>query len=1812
MSNIRNLVLCFLSTLLLSSCWAPDSEVLRLSSTSVSGLVPPTTAIVFTFSHAVVPSDSTNIWSSEPYVEFTPPIEGKFVWQDSARLVFSPDAPLPGDTKFKGRLNTDLLVKLSGAKSFRGDEEIKFYTEAFFLHTADFFYDRIDNKRSVGVRVNLEFTYAVNPTDLAKYLELQVNGEEHKGFHVVATEPNKVMPVEIGTLTQLEKPMKIEINIDKDMVSPETKTQLTMDKPFVFTLPGIGELQIYGHEFGFDGTESWIRIKTSQDVDPATAKSFIDITPARTYKISAEEKQGVVIRGNFEPGSSFHLSVRQGLESILGAKTKNLYEADIIIGNVKPAFSFISSSGVYMLLGGAKTIEFKTINLPKLYVRVSQIFQNNLVHFLDQGRHYDYDYEYDDEGNSTYKRKYRYAIGNYGRQLEAKYVDVKSNANGEVITPFDLSSYLRNDYKGFYLVEISNPSDQWRSTAKLISVSDLGIIVKRSNQTSHIFVVSLETNSPVSGATVNLISTNNQVIGSLKTDGDGLARFDNTADVSPGFSLKMVTVEKDGDFNFINLSDYEIETSKYDVGGKRDVAGVYDAFLYGDRDLYRPGEKVFASGIIRMGREKLEENMPIRLKISNPKGTVLTEIQKTLNEEGSFEASYQTSPTALTGEYRMDLYAGNGTFLATRSVSVEDFVPDRMKINLTASKASARPGETVKYDFTALNFFGPPAAGRNWEFEGSYEAMPYRSKQFSGFRFADDAATNYSANAQVLEGKTDNEGKSTVEIEIPKNVTATGVLRMRGRVGVFDESGRPVYQVAQTTVFPKDYAIGLDNQGDYYVSPRTPQKVLIVAVDLNDKPINGFRAKVDLIRLEWHSVLRMHAETKTLRYVSEQKEVNVKSEEVLLKDTPVEYFYSVERSGDYIVRVSKVGDSGYNQFEFYSYSWGTSDITSFEINPEARIEMVFDKPVYAPGDRAKILFKAPFNGTMLVTVERNKLNSYKYLTVEKNSASMEVDLKDEYLPNVYVTATLFRKIKDLQLPLMVGHGFEPLLVEKPSNHLDVTITAPEKMRPKTKQSVTVHIPDQQNVFVTLAAVDEGICQLKNYRTPDPYGFFYTKKALQTNSYDFFRDLIPEYVKEKKQESSVGGGDEEAMAKRASPFGVKRFKPVALWSGIVKTNSSGDAEVTLDVPEFSGELRLMALAYKGESYGSAHKAMKVSDPVVITPALPRFLSPNDVMMMPITAFNTTDKPASLKFRIETQGGIVADKNTATLEVDANQERYVGVTLRATDQIGKAVVKVKTEAFGEKLESITELPIRPIAPFVSEVVGNFVEGGTPVSQDVGDNFLSYGRRSYVTLSPFPVVKFAKQLKYLVGYPHGCLEQTTSKAFPQVYLRDIAILIDPSILDKGSPTYFVNEAITKIASMQRDDGAFDYWPGGGWTNTWTTVYATHFLVECKKAGYAVPEATLKSALSAITQIARNKETMDYSYYANNRVTIKRIADKSSVYALYVLAAAGQPETSVMNFYRTSRVLLTNDTQYLLGGAFALSGDQKTSMEILPKQFELEEAQRTSGGWYDSPVRANAIILNVLLATDPNSPNIPRYMDYLSKIFDGYYWYSTQDAAFTLLGFGKAARLAGGAKLKGQLTVNGKKLSYDGGNKKFDVDVFGKNVSLSLSGEGRVYYSIVTEGIRKDGKVKIEDKNLRIRREFFDRNGSQVNLDGIRENSLVIVKLTLTADVDQLDNIAITDMLPGGFEIENPRLTETTQYPFIKGETTPQYVDIRDDRINYYTSLDGSRQQVFYYMVRAVSRGEFQYAPVVAEAMYDGSYYSASGQTKIRVVER
>ncbi|MBE0555687.1 MAG: hypothetical protein IH628_00510, partial [Proteobacteria bacterium] len=397
-------------------------------------------------------------------------------------------------------------------------------------------------------------------------------------------------------------------------------------------------LRILGHSFAFDGQQSAIRLSFSQEVDPTGAKEYVAIEPKRAFALEADGRS-LTVKGSFEPGTAFRLVVKKDLESALGGRLQNDYEADIVFGNVPPSFQSASASGSYLMLSGARTIELKTVNLDSLAVRVSQIFQNNLVHFLDKGRSYDYEYYEGDDG-WEYRRKMRYTVGTFGRQLDRTMVRIARRQNQEVSTALDLSSYLQSDFKGFLLVEIANPAEQWRTTSKLVSVSNMGIIVKRSTREVMVFVVDLETNEPVPSAQVTLVSANNQVMDTRQTDGGGLATFETTGQEEKGFFLKLVTVNKAEDYNFLNLGDYQVETSRYDVGGKYDRGGNFDAFLYGDRNIYRPGESIVVAGIVRDLTGASVAAQPVRVKVFNPRGTSIAELQRTLNKEGSFEITH--------------------------------------------------------------------------------------------------------------------------------------------------------------------------------------------------------------------------------------------------------------------------------------------------------------------------------------------------------------------------------------------------------------------------------------------------------------------------------------------------------------------------------------------------------------------------------------------------------------------------------------------------------------------------------------------------------------------------------------------------------------------------------------------------------------------------------------------------------------------------------------------------------------------------------------------------------------------------------------------------------------------------------------------------------------------------------------------------------------------------------------------------------------------------------------------------------------------
>jgi uncharacterized protein YfaS (alpha-2-macroglobulin family) len=685
-----------------------------------------------------------------------------------------------------------------------------------------------------------------------------------------------------------------------------------------------------------------------------------------------------------------------------------------------------------------------------------------------------------------------------------------------------------------------------------------------------------------------------------------------------------------------------------------------------------------------------------------------------------------------------------------------------------------------------------------------------------------------------------------------------------------------------------------------------------------------------------------------------------------------------------------------------------------------------------------------------------------------------------------------------------------------------------------------------------------------------------------------------------------------MMKRVNPMPAKRIKVVSYWSGMRKANGSGEAEFDVEIPAFSGEIRMMAVSYKGNSFGAGESVMTVADPIVISSALPRFLSPGDTVSMPVTLSNTTDKAATVTATLKTEGAVKALGGvTQSINLPAKSEGRANFQLVASTGIGTGSVQVQVSGLGEKFEEANEISVRPPSTLQKRSGSGSIAGGASQKLNINLQEFMPGSTAYsLVVSRSPVLEWGDQLRYLVQYPYGCTEQTISAAFPQLYYGDMADLMQLSSQGKVNANSNVLEAIRKIKMRQLYSGAVTLWDGEGKEDWWTTIYAAHFLLEARKAGFDVDNSLLETMLSYINFRLKNKELISYTY---NRDQNKKIAPKEVAYSLYVLAVAGRSNVATMNYYKANQSVLALDSRYLLAAAYATAGDKKSFASLLPAAFEGEVSVAQTGGSYYSDVRDEAIALNMLLDVDPGNKQVPLMVKHVSDKLKGRRWLSTQERAFAFLALGKNARSVKNSTATAEIKVDGKTVArVENGQWRGDqATLKGGTIEITTKGTGPLYYYWQSEGISSTGSYVEEDSYIKVRKRFYDRYGSPISGNSFKQNELVIVGITLERMFNTtIENIVITDLLPAGFEIENPRTREIPGMDWIKDASTPTALDVRDDRIHFFVDAYNNKQ-TYYYAVRAVSPGQYKMGPVSADAMYNGEYHSYNGAGVIRITQ-
>jgi uncharacterized protein YfaS (alpha-2-macroglobulin family) len=779
----------------------------------------------------------------------------------------------------------------------------------------------------------------------------------------------------------------------------------------------------------------------------------------------------------------------------------------------------------------------------------------------------------------------------------------------------DLSGELREDSRGIFRLTVLHADKRYISSSRLVIATDLGLVAKRSDSDLLVAIVSIADLEPLPGVKVEVLSQNNQLLASARTSSNGFVTFRDLEPEdlarNPGGRPYLITASLGSDLGFLSFDETRIPTGDFDVGGVTQPKTGYQAFLYPDRGIYRPGDSARLAWITRDADLGIPPEFPITLLVVAPDGRVFREARVSTGSNGVSEYTLDIPEWAPTGSYTVSLQINPETTIGSRTIQVEDFIPDRMKVDLSLlvegeEKELVVPDDELELKVEAMTLFGPPAAGHK------------------GYTFGDHEEKIGTRQIPLGTQKTDESGLVSWSVQIPATEGYHGWLRGEAEVEVTElGGGRAIGGLRSLRISPVSHLIGL-RRGESgsgrgpasdYEEPGKPIPFHIVLVDLEGQPVASSTPVATIFRRKWRTVLRRDAQGR-YRYISEYDEEVLKSRPLELQAEVAEVEFTVDRHGSYRLQVEDPEKGAKSSLLFYVYGWGYAP---WAMSAPEKVAIRLDKEAYNPGEVAKAQIEAPFAGLALITVERDRVFEQKWIRLDSNSAVVDIPVEPRFQPNSYLVVTLLRPLDSVEMQAPArAFGAVPLFQKRDPATLTVDLDAPEVMRPRTKLPVRLRVLNADpRTMVTVAAVDEGILQITGFETPSPLDFYFRRRRLSVESHDIWSLLLPEF--EKVLAGSRSGGDAAVRRKNLNPISVRRVKPVALWSGILPASSDWQT-IELDVPEFNGALRIMAVAAGDKKFGSEAKTTRVRDPIVLSPNLPRFLAPGDQIAVPVQVYN----------------------------------------------------------------------------------------------------------------------------------------------------------------------------------------------------------------------------------------------------------------------------------------------------------------------------------------------------------------------------------------------------------------------------------------------------------------------------------------------------------------------------------------------------------------------------------------------------------------
>ncbi len=1405
--------------------------------------------------------------------EITPPLPGTSRLEDSTTLVFTPAAPLKPATTYQVHLNVS--GKLSSKQFFlEKSSNTTFSTEAMKVVSSRLFYtyDLIKGteKELVG---EIEFNYPVDMNLLKQSLSVSRAGSSLNYELEQGTLPTRFF-FKAGGLVRETEPQTLTVTVAAGLSCVDCGKPLADKYQSTITLPAKPKMLVEGIKLHHVPGNTLISILFTLPASSSQVRNNVSIEPAIPFKVDTEYCYAV-LKADFQPNINYKIHVKEGLRAISGEILEHASDQDIRLEDIEPYVRF-GDNGRLIPLEGKKIVSVKTMNLDNYSVGVEKVFRNNIVDFLKNWRSYpNYYYRHsyrrpqrrayfqrqqeededEGEGDEPSENNYQSDSGStagLGAHVWGGNVKVnEGQINQETETDLDFSQWHSQPYKGLFVVSLNGANGGGRDSRSFLC-TDLGMMLKYSGDDLLVQVLSISRLTPAVGVKLQLISDTNQVIQEKETDPEGRVWFKDWKNNPYHFNAYVVVAQLGDDWSYLRLDQPALNQSRFDVSGDPFQSTGWDAFLTSDRGLYRPGDKANFTAVVRRADLDIPEDLPVNLVIKDENGNQVAKLTAKLHDYGMATFNFPIKEDITTGMLNVELGLENGVHLASTSIKVEEFIPNKIKVEVRPAKKTANPGEQLSFRVAVRQLFGAPGVSLKVRTAVQLSPIEFTDKKWKSYHFSDPTRQFTGESLKVPDGSTDAAGNFDVQLPVPISMLPPSMLQAEVYAEVLDTGGRPVGANAAIRVHRYPYYLGLKCEEGKESAPNKEVHIKYVAITPDGDPTKVEKAILLVKRKVWYSIFRRSGwsgrgyESAYYEQVVDGKEVNVdgKGSYTFTPDKPGEYtiYLGNEESmrSSVMVAVSGPEEKEENQQE------------SADLGEPDKLSLNLDKTQYQSGEIPKLEVRAPFAGRLILSIERERVF---YTSTVPVAAGLNVlslpPVETAYMPNAYVVGLLVRKPnEELRTMPMASFGIATLAMDTTSHEIDFKWEAPESV--KSKDGIDVNLSTgTPGASVVLAAVDEGILQIIAFTTPDPFKYFYRKRGLTTSTLSLFEDILPDL----DRKDAVGGDEGESFQFRhLNPIEAKRVKSFALFSGILTADKEGKVSYHFPTDKFHGEVRVMALGVQANKFGASAFHVKVADPVVVEPSFPRFLAPGDHIDMPVLVYNNTKKPQSIKVSLSASGPVAVDGEKKQ-DISLGEEGQKQILFHAKAQMDAGVAHFKvtaTDEDGNDFDVETELAVRPGNPLTTQIsFGQLGAGGTQVLSVPG-GFIRQGQKVRMTVSSSPLLTFLGSMDYLIHYPYGCAEQRTSQAFPLLFFKDMGLLTGRFSGRANAVEMYVQDAIDDLGKMQLSDGDFALWPGqeeGG--GEYLSNYVSEFLLTAKKQGYQVNENVLDRIMNRLGAI-------------------------------------------------------------------------------------------------------------------------------------------------------------------------------------------------------------------------------------------------------------------------------------------------------------------------------------------------------------------------